>query len=632
MFCPNCGYNNKNENKFCLKCGKKFVPQKQTKKQQNTNYDPKAEDEKIKAQALESAVQAMSLGTLQAYESAFDILNTISGWKNADDLKKQCEEKIEELHREKLILKKKRIKLAVLISAPIAVLLIIAVIVGILITPKLKYDEAMGLLDNADYASAKEIFEEIRDYKDSEIALTYISVMNSDITDYDEKIKILESLGDYRDSAKVLLDLKYEKAAEYAANENYQEAVELIDSLGDYGDPDDIKQNIYKTAVDYFDDRKFSEAAEIFLILGKYQDSEEYIEKIYAQAGVWFNDKKYNYAAAVYMSLGDYSESKDKVEELYKKCLDYIAKEKYTDAVPILKNLKDYKGSESKLEDIYNMTVKLVEDKKYDEAIKILEKFGKYKDSESLLNEATELQNKEKYDKALKLGNDGKYDEAIKIFEELGDYSDSKSQISEMKKKRDADTYEMKGTTAWVVIDNGYLNVRKTANSDAASVGKLYNGDEVTIQATNSNGKWYKVTSGDITGYCSVDYISLIEPIESSMFDISGEWHQVGGIYSMTVTKDDNNYKVIIEYEVSGSYRSYCKIRFTAKPNGSNNSYSYQLGRYEERNSKEDITPVYTCFVNGNLTYSDGNLLWDCYYADSGEVFENNINIQFEKY
>lgn len=67
----------------------------------------------------------------------------------------------------------------------------------------------------------------------------------------------------------------------------------------------------------------------------------------------------------------------------------------------------------------------------------------------------------------------------------------------------------MKGTTAWVNIDNGYLNVRASASSEAKSVGELYNGDEVTIQATSGNGKWYKVTSGDITGYCSVDYISL---------------------------------------------------------------------------------------------------------------------------
>ncbi len=350
MFCPECGYKNKDENKFCLSCGKALAPQKSTEKQPAPDYDPVFEEEKRKDQILESVAQAMSLDTLKSYGDALKLLNSITDWKDANELKKQCEEKIEELHREKLILRKKRIKLAVFISAPIAVLLIIAVIVGILITPKLKYDEATEYLDNSDYSKASEIFEEIKEYKDSATALNYISALDGSITDYDKKVEILESLGDYRDSAKILLDLKYEKAAEFAADKNYLEAVNLIDSLGDYGDPDNIKQNIYKTAVEYFDNRKFSEATEIFLILGKYEDSNEYIEKIYNQAGTYFEDKKYNYAAAVYMCLGGYKDSKDKVEELYKKCLDYIAKEKYTDAIPILKNLKDYEDSESKSE------------------------------------------------------------------------------------------------------------------------------------------------------------------------------------------------------------------------------------------------------------------------------------------
>ncbi|MCM1228048.1 MAG: SH3 domain-containing protein [Clostridium sp.] len=557
MFCPECGYKNKDENKFCLKCGKEFVPQKQTKSQQNTNYDPKAEEEKNKNEALESAVQAMSLGTLKDYENAAEILRKLQGWKNADELKKQCEEKIEVLREEALIQRKKRIKSALFISVPIAVLLVAAVIVGILITPKLKYDKATEFLDNADYANASVIFEEIRDYKNSETALTYISVMNGDITDYDEKVNILESLGDYRNSAEVLLDLKYEKACEYADSGNYREAVELLDSL-DGHDPDNVKNGIYTTAVGYFDDRKFAQAAEIFLILGKYEDSEEYVEKVYNQAETYQKDKKFHYAAAVYMALGSYKDSKDKVEELYKKCLDFIEKEKYTDAIPVLKNLKDYKESESKLEEIYNKAVQLVEDKKYDKAEKIFEKFGKYKDSEEKLNEISELKKKEKYDKAVKLGEDEKYDEAIKLFEELGDYGDSKDKISEMKKKRDADTYEMKGTVAWVKIDNGYLNIRASAKSDAKSVGKLYNGDEVTIQATSSDKKWYKVTSGSITGYCSVDYITTSAVDQFLGFWSTGKsgW-EISKIDSMTVAITGSiidGAASIYKYEMTGTY------------------------------------------------------------------------------
>lgn len=589
MFCPECGFENNDENKFCLKCGHAIVNNIQNQNssdntseneaasknqllQSAINYMSKDEklgykaaiitlsripgwknadelknqcEKRIKDIVLEEAVQSMNTNKLSACENAYKSLDEISGWKNADELKKQCEEKITVLKQKQAIARKKHIKIAIYISVPIAVLLVAALVIGILLTPKLKYDKATEYLDNSDYAKASEIFEEIKDYEDSTTALTYISVLDGSITDYDDKVKTLESLGNYRDSKELLLDVKYEKAYELSEDENYSDAVKLLDSLGDYGDPKSIKQNIYDKAVDYFDDRKFSQAAEKFLILGKYEDSEEYIEKIYQQAGAYNKDKKYNYAAAVYTSLGEYSDSKDKVEELYQRCLDYIDNEKYAEAVPVLKNLNDYKDSEKKLEEIYDEALKFIEDKKYDKAIKIFEKFGKYKESENKLSEITELQNKEKYDKAVNLGKKGKYDDAIKLFNELGDYEDSKAKITEMKNKRDADTYELKGTTAWVKIDNGYLNVRATASSEAKSVGKLYNGDEITIQATSSNGKWYKVTSGNITGYCSVDYISMTEP-QYSMFSES----QLNHLKQQLGVPEDLN----VQYDVRDIY------------------------------------------------------------------------------
>ncbi len=258
------------------------------------------------------------------------------------------------------------------------------------------------------------------------------------------------------------------------------------------------------------------------------------------------------------------------------------------------------------------MALNFIEDKKYDNAIKIFEKFGKYKEAESKLSEIIELQNKEKYNKAVKLGKDGKYDDAIKLFEELGDYSDSKSQISEMKKKRDADTYEMKGTTAWVVIDNGYLNVRKTANSDAASVGKLYNGDEVTIQATSSNGKWYKVTSGSIMGYCSVNYISTSKPIAN----ISGSWieTEINMPHFMEITDLGNNY-FYVEIHCDGD-------NFTWTFSG---EYDYKTGLLNYIDgictTKYDGTTTQNTNLSGTLSYSNGYIYWS-FPANGNRIFE----------
>lgn len=582
MFCPECGFENEDENKFCLKCGKSLAPKKQMEKQSASDYDPNLEETR-KDQILESAIQAMNSDRFEAYKIAYENLNKISGWKNADELKKQCEEKITELRHQQAIARKKYKKIAICVSAPVAALLVAALVIGILITPKLKYDEAMEYLDNSNYAKASEIFEEIRDYKDASTALTYISVMDGSITDCDEKIEILESLGDYRNAKELLLDAKYEKAYDFSRFGNYSEAVDLLDSLGDYGDPNGIKQNIRKKAVGFFDDRKFSESAELFLILGKYEDSEDYIEKIYQQAGTYYKDKKYNYAASVYMSLGDYSDSLDKIDEIYQKCLEYIDKGKYVEAVPILKNLKDYKDSESELEKIYNKALSLIGDKKYDDAAKIFEKFGKYKESESKLNVIAELKNKEKYDKAVKLGKDEKYDEAIILFQELGDYEDSKAKITEMKDKQKQEKYDY----ALSLMDQGDYD---EALSTFESLGSYKDSETKAAE---------------------------IEEIIESIQNISGSWieTEINLPHFMEITSNGNNY-FYVEIHCDGDNFTWT---FSGEYDYKTGLLYYTDGTYVTK--YDGISTVQNTNLSGTLSYSNGYIYWS-FPANGNKIFE----------
>lgn len=50
-----------------------------------------------------------------------------------------------------------------------------------------------------------------------------------------------------------------------------------------------------------------------------------------------------------------------------------------------------------------------------------------------------------------------------------------------------------------VKLSSGYMNVRKSASTKASVIGKLYNGDKVTIYATS--GDWYKIKSDEFSGY-----------------------------------------------------------------------------------------------------------------------------------
>lgn len=52
---------------------------------------------------------------------------------------------------------------------------------------------------------------------------------------------------------------------------------------------------------------------------------------------------------------------------------------------------------------------------------------------------------------------------------------------------------------------NEYLNIRAEANSEAEVLGKLYSNGAATVLETLDG--WYKVTSGNVTGYVSADYV-----------------------------------------------------------------------------------------------------------------------------
>lgn len=53
-------------------------------------------------------------------------------------------------------------------------------------------------------------------------------------------------------------------------------------------------------------------------------------------------------------------------------------------------------------------------------------------------------------------------------------------------------------------VDN-YVNIRSAASADSDVVGKLYNNSEATVLSTE--GEWYKITSGTVTGYVKSQYV-----------------------------------------------------------------------------------------------------------------------------
>lgn len=166
-----------------------------------------------------SARSQMTGNIIRNYESAIRMLESISGWKDADEQIYACQKKVEELkakeeaerleaerkaeeHRiavEKA--KKKAKKVFIAIVSVACVCAVFLILLKTVIIPKQKYNQAMELIFSGDYDSAYELLEELG--KSEDIASNK----------YDRAIKYIDS-GDYKAAYMLLDGLSYKDSAE----------------------------------------------------------------------------------------------------------------------------------------------------------------------------------------------------------------------------------------------------------------------------------------------------------------------------------------------------------------------------------------------------------------------------------
>ncbi|QNM06986.1 C40 family peptidase [Qiania dongpingensis] len=85
-----------------------------------------------------------------------------------------------------------------------------------------------------------------------------------------------------------------------------------------------------------------------------------------------------------------------------------------------------------------------------------------------------------------------------------------------------------------VGTDEGYVNIRSDANTDAEIVGKIYNNCAATIEETveREDGTWYKIQSGSVEGYIKADYFVTGDEAEQVAMKIGKSFCEVseGGL------------------------------------------------------------------------------------------------------
>ena len=144
-----------------------------------------------KDKVLAEARSYMVVGSISGYESAIGLLETVSGWKDADerigickravkDMEAKARENAEAARRErerqertarleaikKAENKKRTMKIAIIAMIVVCILIVFAVVLFKVVIPNNKYNEAVSLMENGQYEEAIVVFEAIEGYKD----------------------------------------------------------------------------------------------------------------------------------------------------------------------------------------------------------------------------------------------------------------------------------------------------------------------------------------------------------------------------------------------------------------------------------------------------------------------------------
>lgn len=189
------------------------------------------------------------------------------------------------------------------------VLLTIAIVVATVIGEKRqeKYYLAKEVLDDGRLIEAKELFQDLGNYKDSKELLEEI----------DNQIRI-----------SIETEKKYLLAKQYINDGNYYDAVILLESNIDYKDSRELLTEArYLLAIDYFGNEEYQKAKDLFMKTQPYGDSLKYLDKIYVRIGEDSKAKLYDEAVKEYKS-GDFESARTDFLVLgnYRNSLDYVQK------------------------------------------------------------------------------------------------------------------------------------------------------------------------------------------------------------------------------------------------------------------------------------------------------------------
>ena len=218
-----------------------------------------------------------------------------------------------------------------------------------------------------------------------------------------------------------------------------------------------IRRLDYQQAVDLMNRKEYDEAMRAFTALDDYADSKALIERCREDSKRWLdyqhavdlmNQRRYDDAIQVFTALGNYADSSTMVGKCkrwidYQHALDLMKRKEYDEAIQAFTALDDFADSRAMVgkcrEDSkrwldYQHAVDLMNQKKYAEAIQVFTALDDYADSKAMVGQCRENIRRLDYQHAVDLMKQKKYAEAIQAFTVLDDFSDSTSLIKECRR------------------------------------------------------------------------------------------------------------------------------------------------------------------------------------------------------